>query len=143
MLSFSTASRFPSLVGLACCVVVPSGGCEGETGFSKAPDPPLIEEGQGEISVEPAEVRIEDIDWENGLPKGQVVRIANALPGRIFYLVKALLAEEHRPCEAPFLCSLIISGEEEASPRRGAIVEHRLLKLTSVRRSERSIQIRE
>jgi hypothetical protein len=77
VLSFSTASRFPSLVGLVCCVVVPSSGCQGETGFSKAPDPPLVEEGQGEISVEPAEVRIEDIDWENDLPKGQVVRIAN------------------------------------------------------------------
>ena len=77
MLSSSTASSFPSLVGLACAVVVPSVGCEGETGFSKAPDPPIIEEGQGEISVEPAEIRIEDIDWEGGLPKGQVVRIAN------------------------------------------------------------------
>jgi len=52
-------------------------GCDGETGFSKADDPPITEEGVGEIDVQPLEIRIEDIDWEGAIAKGQVVTIAN------------------------------------------------------------------
>ena len=52
-------------------------GCTGETGFSKSSDPPLPEEGVGEIDVQPAEIVISDVDWEGGIAKGQVVTVWN------------------------------------------------------------------
>ena len=52
-------------------------GCDGETGFTKSSDPPVPEEGAGEIDVQPTEIVIADIDWEQGIAKGQVVTIAN------------------------------------------------------------------
>jgi len=52
-------------------------GCDGETSFSKTADPPLTEEGVGEIDVQPAEIVISDIEWEAGIAKGQVVTVAN------------------------------------------------------------------
>ena len=63
-----------------CALAVGLGGvagCDGETGFSKAADPPMTEEGAGDIDVQPAEIIIEDIDWEEGIAKGRVVTIAN------------------------------------------------------------------
>ena len=76
-MSCSTAlpPRVPALVwGLWVPIAA---GCGGETGFSKAPDAPIMEEGQGEITVEPMEIRIEDIDWEAGLAKGQLITVQN------------------------------------------------------------------
>lgn len=52
-------------------------GCDAETGFSKADTPPVTQEGSGEIDVQPPEIRIEDIDWEGGIAKGQLVAITN------------------------------------------------------------------
>lgn len=77
MRSLSTVSRVYRLVYLACPIVAFGLGCEGETGFSKAPDQPVIEEGQGEITVEPMSIRIEGVDWEAGTPRGQVVTVRN------------------------------------------------------------------
>ena len=77
MRSLSTVSRVYRLVYLAFPLVAFELGCEGETGFSKAPDQPVIEEGQGEITVEPMPIRIEGVDWEAGTPRGQVVTVRN------------------------------------------------------------------
>ena len=52
-------------------------GCDGETGFTKSTEPPVPEEGMGEIDVQPAEIVIADIEWEQGVAKGQVVTVTN------------------------------------------------------------------
>jgi len=52
-------------------------GCDGETGFTKSSDPPVTQEGTGEIDVQPAEIVISDIEWEQGIAKGQIVTVAN------------------------------------------------------------------
>ncbi len=65
-----------SLAALAAGLL-PLIGCDAETGFSKSADQPVTESGAGDIAVEPLEILIEDIDWEGGVAKGQVVRISN------------------------------------------------------------------
>ena len=77
MRSLSTASRVYRLLSPAFPLAVFALGCEGETGFSKTPDQPVIEEGQGEITVEPNPIQIEGVDWEAGTPRGQVVTVRN------------------------------------------------------------------
>jgi len=75
--SLSTVSGVFRLVGLSSSFFTLSVGCDGETGFSKAPDSPVIQEGQGEITVEPMPIRIENLDWEAGTTRGQVVEVRN------------------------------------------------------------------
>ena len=77
MRSLSTVSSAHRLVGLACSGLWLLAGCEAETGFSKAPDQPAVEEGQGEITVEPVPIHIEDVDWEQGTQRGQEVTVRN------------------------------------------------------------------
>lgn len=80
--------RLPATLG----ALVLAAACGGETGFSKSSEPPLTEEGMGELEVQPSEIIIEDVDWESRVAKGQVVSIANVGDNNLRVMEVALVS---------------------------------------------------